>query len=182
MATAADVAKNQWVALKTILQNALLISNGGYCHQIYEGRRTTIPEMAYPCVIMEPESENESKMTQNIQRKKMLKLKIHLIGAIECINYDQQIYGSPGVAAVPAVLDGDGNIVTPAVAATPAVVGIMDIARDIRNAIDAFPQLNYDGAGKRCNLFVLTSKGYNAEMYPFRFVDVVFDSEAQIEG
>lgn len=148
-----------FVAVREILKASTAYkTQGGVIQQVYDGLRSDIPENAFPCVILEPGSTSEEPGTTG--RKRLLKFKLRIACFMECVNFDNQIVG----------------------ATSPSTKGIIDLVNDIKNAIEVYPDLNYDATGKRCNFYSFPEVQFEAELFPFRVAEITMQATVLTDG
>lgn len=121
-----------------------------YNKQVFKGVRSNIPKNHFPCVILEPVRTSEHTSTTDRHHQMNFQLDLHCF--TEHFDWDK-------------ILIGDAN-----------QKGIMDFTSDIKNAIDAFPNLNYDATVPRCNRFVFTRTEFRMDAYPYRYAIISMDT------
>lgn len=131
----------------------------GYIQQVYDGVRSDIPEGGFPAIVLEPASTVEEPGT--LSRKRLLKFNLRIACFMEGVDFDNQIVGKT---------------------TAPTLRGILDIVNDVKNALEAYPDLNYDGTGKRCNFFSFPETKFEAELFPFRVAEITMQATVLTDG
>lgn len=134
--------KTAWNAVKYILTNNVTLAV--YVKKIFEGDRESVMDSEYPCIIMEDAGEDE--INKSIGNQKLITMRIALIAGIKILRPDLQIVGDS------------------------LNKGILDFTSDIKNALDTYVKLDYDGT-PRCVSFMFpdTQNGDILQSYPYRF-------------
>lgn len=128
----------------------------GYLVQVLDGVRGDIAENAFPAAVLEPGLTTEEEGTTS--RRRLLRFKLRILLFLECVDFDKQIVG-------------DANI-----------TGIIDFVNDVKNALEAYPDLNYDGTGKRCNYYSFPETKFEAELFPFRVAEITMMATVLTDG
>lgn len=148
-------------AIQAIIQNASGAGNAmPYLNPslVFLGLRDNVPTAALPAVYIEPRHTREE--LARLPRGFNLTVEVMIEIVMECSNYDSQLVG-----------DTQAN-----------VRGLMDVVDDIKNALDAFPDLNYDGTTQRVNYFRFPETSYTPELYPVRIADILFQGHFLTPG
>lgn len=154
------VEQKIFVAVREILKASTIfhthVGGAGYVKNVYDGVRSDIPEAGFPAIVLEPGSTSEDAGT--ISRKKLLKFDLRIVCFMEGVNFDNQIVGATGLK------------------------GILDFVNDVKNVIETYPDLNYDGNGKRCNFYSFPSVRFEAELFPFRVAEITMQATVLTDG
>ena len=135
-----SVVEDAWKEVKAILIADITLKS--YIKNVFEGVREDIPHQAYPCIILEPKSEPEEVTLH----RRHIDFGISIHGLVLIHNVDKQIVGDVKIK------------------------GIVDVARDIKNALEQKPNLN----GK-CISFKFPSTEYAYDSYPIREVEITME-------
>lgn len=141
-------------ALREILKANVTLA--AYVKNVLDGDRDNIPEEGFPAIILEPEFTREEHATVN--RRHMMNVGIQISCVAQHYDFDKQIVG-------------DGT-----------VKGVYDFATDVKNAIDAYPQLNYDATGARVDRYLFRNTDYVREFLPFRIANILFEGQVMTTG
>lgn len=128
----------------------------GYVVQVLDGIRGDISENAFPAVVLEPGITSEEGGTTG--RRSLLRFNLRIVCFMECVDFDKQIIG-----------DVNNK-------------GILDFVNDVKNAIEAYPDLNYDGTGKRCNFYSFPETKFEPELFPFRVAEITMKATVLTDG
>ncbi len=128
----------------------------GYVKKVLDGVRGDIAENAFPAVVLEPGITTEGDGTTT--RRRLLRFNLRIVCFMECADFDKQIVG-------------DAN-----------TKGILDFVNDVKNALEAYPDLNYDGTGKRCNFFAFPEVKFEPELFPFRVAEITMRATVLTDG
>lgn len=150
--------KTVWDAIKTILTTD---SDLSYLKNVFEGWRENNAQEGFPSVYMEPVSAPETFYAMPNRYKTDFEIK--LIGEILVNDFDKQIFGQAA--------SGD----------LPLIIGIMDLANDIKSVLAKYPNLDA-GAGATCQKFNFTNTIYSFNQFPFRQVDITMKIELITTG
>lgn len=60
--------------------------------------------------------------------------------------------------------------------------GLLDLEADVKNALKAFPDLNYDSTVGRCNYFKFPTTSYSYKHYPYREAAIQIDAYILLTG
>ena len=166
MPSSDEISNNIFVAVREILKASSLYTGAtAYVKNVFDGVRDNVPENGFPCIVLEPGSQLEKMATADSSRKKFFEFQLHIGCYMESVNYDAQIIGD--------------HTLGPTI---PGYVGIMDFVNDVKNAIDTYPQLNYDGTGSRCNWFLFPQVTFDVERFPFRKADITLQATLLTAG
>ena len=117
---------------------------------IFAGIRANIPSGAFPCILLEPDSVDESNHSS--PNRILMTSRINITCAIEHMDTDKQITGDATTR------------------------GIMDLAADIKNVLGADPKLGIAGDGVLRIRFPSTR--YFVENYPIREAVITAEVDA----
>lgn len=134
-----------WLEVLNILTQAQS-STLSYVKEICSGVSESLP--IFPSIVLEPLNEREENYS--VPQYKRIFFQISIIAWMEVIKKEAQIIGSAQ----------DNN------------KGILDIARDIRNVLSEYPDLN-----KKCQKISFPSTTFSFENYPYRSVEIVLEAE-----
>lgn len=128
----------------------------GYVVHVLDGVRDNVTENAFPAVLLEPGVTTEDDGTTT--RRRLLRFNLRIACFMECVDFDKQIVG-----------DANNK-------------GILDFVNDVKNAIEAYPDLNYDGTGKRCNYYSFPEVKFEADLFPFRVAEITMRATVLTDG
>jgi len=151
----ADTEKNIFIAVREILKlDATLLPY--LAGRVYDGIRENVTEGGLPAIVLEPDSTSEEP--GSLTRRHILRPRI-LIGCyMEHYNFDLQIVGGLGVK------------------------GIYEFVADVKNALDVYPQLNYDATTARLDFFRFPDTRYEFELFPLRIAQITFEGQVLTAG
>jgi hypothetical protein len=136
-----------WNKIVEILTNAMV---GGqpldYVQELCQGVRDDLPKL--PAIILEPLQEPESNHT--IPQGKKVTLKISITCWIDAYGVDKQIVGDD------------------------ASIGIMDFVKDVKNALNAYPNLGQAG---NVTMIRFPQTVYSISAWPNRAADITLEAD-----
>lgn len=161
---ATTVETKIFVAVREILKAASIYKRTagtppvttGYVVQVLDGVRDNVTENSFPAVLLEPGITAEEDGTTT--RRRLMRFNLRIVCFMECADFDKQIVG-------------DAN-----------TKGILDFVNDVKNALEAYPDLNYDGTGKRCNFFSFPETKFEADLFPFRVAEITMRATVLTDG
>ena len=157
---ASTVENKIFVAVREILKAATIYhthaGGAGYMKAVLDGVRGNVPENAFPLTLLEPGVTTEEDGTTS--RRRLLRFSLRIICFMECSDFDKQIVGDVSNK------------------------GILDFVNDVKNAIEVYPDLNYDGTGKRCNYYSFPETKFEAELFPFRTAEITMRATVLTDG
>ena len=133
-----------WTEVTNILTTAKTSGTLTYVKDILQGVREDVP--LYPIIVLEPKSESEARHT--VPRFIRNTFGLSIICWIEAYKPDKQIVGEANDK------------------------GILDIVRDVKNVLNAYPNLN----GKAIK-FEFPTTTFGAENWPYRYGSVEMSIE-----
>lgn len=128
----------------------------GYVVQVLDGVRNDISENSFPAVVLEPGATSEEGGTTS--RRSLMRFNLRIVLFMECVDFDKQIAG-----------DSSSK-------------GILDFVNDVKNALEAYPDLNYDSTVRRCNFFSFPETKFEAELFPFRVAEITMRATVLTDG
>ncbi len=139
---------NQWNEVSAILQNNTALKlYMTMSKQFFEGARQDY--ITYPIIVLEPRNEEES--TETLGGRVSLISRIAIYGAVKISTYEKSVVG-----------DGANNR------------GILQHSANIKNAIAAYPLINYASAStKYANYIDFESTKFEAGKFPVRAVEII---------
>ncbi len=155
-----SMEKDAFNAVYTVLSTNATLS--GYIKTWYKGLTKNVSPEMMPSITLEPRRTPEERHTiQNtFTYHNKMKLNIDVIGEIYVANTEYQIIGKAAVTGPPAVA---------------AIIGIFDLACDIKNALDANPSLS--GKCQKVNFVDTVYDSYDVGSWPFRSVIISLEIE-----
>lgn len=161
----ANTVENKiFVAVREILKAAAIYKRTagappvttGYVEKVLDGIRENITENSFPAVVLEPGVTSEEGGTTT--RRRIMAFNLRIVCFMECADFDKQIVG-------------DAN-----------TKGILDFVNDVKNALEVYPNLNYDGTGKRCDFFSFPEVKFEPELFPFRVAEITMRATVLTDG
>lgn len=154
MADSSDTAV--YKAIRGILQAAQLTSLT-YVKKVYDGVRDgVIARDAYPNIVLEPFETPEALATTD--RRVILTMRFKILCNILVFKNDLQIVGD----------------------ATHK--GVMDFQNEVKNALMAYPDLNYDSTSPRLQHFKFPNTVYQNQFWPYRTAEITFEGTKLTTG